>query len=93
MTVHSPLLNGSPRRTSRQVAILVPNSRLARGNGLWMQRVLNKPLPTYQNVVLGVTDYGLDLTTMAQTNLLKLDRVQNDCESYWEPQRTYPLRP
>ena len=31
MTVHSPLLNGSPRRrTTRQGAILVPNSRLAR---------------------------------------------------------------
>ena len=58
-----------------------------------MQRVLNKPLPTYQSVVLGVTDYGLGLTTMAQTNLLKLDRVQNNCESYWEPHRTYPLRP
>ena len=25
-----------------------------------------------------VTDYGLDLTTMVQTNLLKLDRVQNE---------------
>ena len=35
MTAHSPLLNGSPRRPSRQGAILVPNSRLARGNGLW----------------------------------------------------------
>ena len=30
----------------------------------------------YQSVVSSVTDYGLDLTTMAQTNLLKLDRVQ-----------------
>ena len=35
MTVHSPLLIGSQRRPSRQGAILVPNSRLARGNGLY----------------------------------------------------------
>ena len=35
MTVHSPLLNGSQRCPSRQGAILVPNSRLARGNGLY----------------------------------------------------------
>ena len=34
MTVHSPLLNSSERRTTRQGAILVPNSRLARGNVL-----------------------------------------------------------
>ena len=32
----------------------------------------------YQSVVLSVTVYGLGLTTMAQTNLLKLDRVQNE---------------
>ena len=32
----------------------------------------------YQSVVLSVIDYGLSLTTMAQTNLLKLDRVQNE---------------
>ncbi len=31
-----------------------------------------------QNVVLRVIDNGLGLTTMAQKNLLKLDRVQND---------------
>ena len=35
MTVHSPLLNGSQRRPSQQGAILVPNSLLARGNGLY----------------------------------------------------------
>ena len=29
----------------------------------------------YQSVVLSVIDYELGLTTMAQTNLLKLDRV------------------
>ena len=29
-------------------------------------------------MVLSVTDYGLGLTTTAQTNLLKLDRVQNE---------------
>jgi len=28
-------------------------------------------------VVLSVVDYGLGLTTVAQTNLLKLDKVQN----------------
>ena len=32
----------------------------------------------YQSVVLSVTDYRIGLTTMAQTNLLKLDRVQNE---------------
>ena len=32
----------------------------------------------YQSVVLSVIDYGLGLTTMVQTNLLKLDRVQNE---------------
>ena len=32
----------------------------------------------YQSVVLSVIDYGLSFTTMAQTNLLKLDRVQNE---------------
>ena len=32
----------------------------------------------YQGVSVSVTDYGLGLTTMAQTNLLKLDRVQNE---------------
>ena len=32
----------------------------------------------YQSVVLSVTDYGLGLTTMVQTNLLKLDRVRNE---------------
>ena len=32
----------------------------------------------YQNVVPGVTGYGLGLTTMAQTNLLQLDRVRNE---------------
>ena len=31
----------------------------------------------YQSVVLSVINYGIGLTTMAQTNLLKLDRVQN----------------
>ena len=32
----------------------------------------------YQSVALSVTDYGLGLTTTAQTNLLKLDSVQNE---------------
>ena len=32
----------------------------------------------YKGVVLSVIDYGLGLPTMAQTNLLKLDRVQNE---------------
>ena len=39
MTVHSPLLNGSQRRPTRQGAILVPNSRLARGNGLYRKQL------------------------------------------------------
>ena len=33
---------------------------------------------SYQSVVLSITDYRLGLTTVAQTNLLKLDRVQNE---------------
>ena len=32
----------------------------------------------YQSVVLSLIAYGLGLTTWAQTNLLKLDRVQNE---------------
>ena len=32
----------------------------------------------YQSVVFSVTDYTLGLTPMARTNLLKLDRVQNE---------------
>ena len=32
----------------------------------------------YQSVVLCVIDYGPGLTTMAQSNLLKLDRVPNE---------------
>ena len=32
----------------------------------------------HQSVVFSVTDYGLGLTAMAQTNLLKLDRVQSE---------------
>ena len=32
----------------------------------------------YQSLVLSVIDYGLGLTTMVQTNLLKLDRVQSE---------------
>ena len=32
----------------------------------------------HQSVVFSVTYYGLGLTAMAQTNLLKLDRVQNE---------------
>ena len=32
----------------------------------------------YPSVVLSVIDYGLGLTTMTQTNLLNLDRVQNE---------------
>ena len=32
----------------------------------------------YVTVVFRITDYGLRLTKMAPTNLLKLDRVQNE---------------
>ena len=32
----------------------------------------------YQNMVLSVIVYGQGLTTMAQTNLLKLEKVQNE---------------
>ena len=32
----------------------------------------------YQSVILSVIDYGLGLTTLSQSNLLKLDRLQNE---------------
>ena len=32
----------------------------------------------YQSVILSVIDYGLGLKTLSQSNLLKLDRVQNE---------------
>ena len=32
----------------------------------------------YQSVILSVIDYGLGLTTLSQSNLMKLDRVQNE---------------
>ena len=32
----------------------------------------------HQSVILSVIDYGLGLTTLSQSNLLKLDRVQNE---------------
>ena len=32
----------------------------------------------YQSVILSVIDYGPGLTTLSQSNLLKLDRVQNE---------------
>ena len=32
----------------------------------------------YHSVILSVIDYGLGLTTLPQSNLLKLDRVQNE---------------
>ena len=32
----------------------------------------------YQSVILSVIDYGVGLTTLSQSNLLKLDRVQNE---------------
>ena len=35
-------------------------------------------VPLYQSVILSVIDYGLGLTTLSQSNLLKLDRVQNE---------------
>ena len=35
----------------------------------------------YQSVILGVIDYGLGLTSLSQSNLLKFDRVQNEAVS------------
>ena len=32
----------------------------------------------YRSVILSVIDYGLGLTTLSQSNLLKLDGVQNE---------------
>ena len=34
--------------------------------------------PLYQSVILSVIDNGLGLTTLSQSNVLKLDRVQNE---------------
>ena len=42
------LLNGTPRLPSRQGAILVPNSRLARGNGLYDQVVQSMLMRCYR---------------------------------------------
>ena len=47
----------------------------------------------YQSVILSVIDYGLGLTTLSQSNLLKHDRVQNEAMRVWEQQRTHPWRP
>ena len=32
----------------------------------------------YQRVIFSVVDYGLGFTTLSQSNLLKLNRVQNE---------------
>ena len=32
----------------------------------------------YQSVILSVIDYGMGLTTLSQSKMLKLDRVQNE---------------
>ena len=32
----------------------------------------------HQSVILGVIDYGLSLTTLSQSNLLKFDGAQNE---------------
>ena len=36
------------------------------------------PFLLYKSVILIVVDYGLGLTTLSQSNLLKFDRVQNE---------------
>ena len=56
-------------------------------NGYWTV----SPLPTISKCV-AVTDYGLGLTTITQTNLLKEGRTRK-CESNREPPRTRPPRP
>ena len=38
----------------------------------------NRVFLLYQSVILSVIDYGLGFTTPSQSNLLKLDRVQNE---------------
>ena len=43
--------------------------------GRWTKPCMSLPC---QSVVLGVTDYGLGLTTMARTNQQKLDKVQGE---------------
>ena len=48
----------------------------------------------YQSVILSVTDCGLGLTTLSQSNLLKRDRVQNEAmRVILGTTRTHPLRP
>ena len=45
-----------------------------------------------QSVILSVIDYGPSLTSLSQSKLLKLDRVQNEAmESFWEQQRHHAL--
>ena len=45
-------------------------------------------------MILSVVDYVLGLTTLSQSNPLKLDRMQSEAMSHsGEQQKTYPLRP
>ena len=44
----------------------------------------------YKSVILSVIDYGLGLTNLSQSNLLKLDRVRNEATRVI---LTHPLRP
>ena len=44
----------------------------------------------HQSVILSVTDYGLGLTALPQSNLLKLDRVQ-PWKSFWEQKKDTPI--
>ena len=50
--------------------------------------------PLYQSMLFSVIDYGLCLTTLSQSNLLKLDKVQNEAmRVILGKQKTHPLRP
>ena len=47
----------------------------------------------YQSVILSVIDYSLGLTTLSQSNLLKLDWVQNEAMTVPVEKKTHQLRP
>ena len=63
LTLSVPLLNGSPRRTSRQGPILVPNSRLVRGNGLYTEA--HEPSLTTRRLKLSL-NYVLKLKSLLE---------------------------
>ena len=46
----------------------------------------------YQSMILSVIDYGPGLTTLSQSNLLELDRVQNEAMGVILGKTTYTIQ-